>query len=117
MTVYQHDQVMQMLDGNICTAHVMANMADTGELQDVLFVPEFHYNLLSISKVTKDFNCFVSFYPGFCLFQDLSTGELKGIGKEDDGLYCLVHSQKPSVHDKVTSFAAHDDKKGDFAVA
>lgn len=27
MTVYQHDQVMQMLDGNICTAHVMANMA------------------------------------------------------------------------------------------
>lgn len=83
----------------------------TGELQDVLFVPEFHYNLLSILKVTKDFNCFVTFYPGFCLFQDLSTGKLKGIGKEDDGLYYLVHSQIPSVHDKVTSFAAHDDKK------
>jgi len=43
-------------------------LADIGVLHDVLFVPDFHYNLLSISKVTKELNCFVSFYPGFCLF-------------------------------------------------
>lgn len=179
LTTDQHGHIMKMLDGNVSTANVMANMAgmvqtpmskiaglkwiidsgatnhmissldvlhdvhtvktkqnrkvhlpngdvtlvthsgsctltETGELHDVLFVPEFHYNLLSISKVTKELNCFVSFYIGFCLFQDLSTGKLKGIGKEDDGLYFLVQQQSFSnsrVHDNVKSFAAHDDKK------
>lgn len=87
---------------------------DTGELHDVFFVPEFQYNLLSISKVTKEINYFVSFNPGFCLFQDLTTRKLKGIGKEDDGLYFLVQQQSfhnSGVHDNIKSFAAHNDKK------
>ena len=57
------------------------SFTDTGELHDVLYVPEFKYNLLSVAKVTKELNCFISFYPGFCVFQDLSSGKLKGIGK------------------------------------
>jgi hypothetical protein len=32
------------------------------ELLSVLHVPSFPFNLLSISKITKAFNCFVSFF-------------------------------------------------------
>ncbi|KAK8348906.1 hypothetical protein V6Z11_A06G109600, partial [Gossypium hirsutum] len=57
------------------------------KLANVLYIPDFRYNLLSISKLTKDLHCFVSFYPHFCIFQDPSSGKMKGIGKEQDGLY------------------------------
>ena len=86
------------------------NFTDIGELHDVLYVPEFKYNLLSVAKVTKELNCFVSFYPGFCVFQDLSSGKLKGIGKEENGLYFLVQSScyntKVPVNDIIKGFVA-----------
>lgn len=40
-------------------------------LQNVLLVPDFQFNLISISQFTKDQNCCVVFYPHFCVFQDL----------------------------------------------
>lgn len=40
-------------------------------LKDVLFVPNFKFNLLSVSKIPRDLSCFVSFYLDFCVFQDL----------------------------------------------
>ncbi|KAE8668142.1 hypothetical protein F3Y22_tig00112344pilonHSYRG00066 [Hibiscus syriacus] len=48
-------------------------------LKHVLFIPDFAHNHLSVSKLTKELNCTVSFYPDFCILQDLSTGEMKGI--------------------------------------
>ncbi|KAJ0028116.1 hypothetical protein Pint_36078 [Pistacia integerrima] len=52
------------------------------KLTNVLFVPDFKFNLISIAKLTRDLKCFVSFYPDFCIFQDLSSGGLwGGIGK------------------------------------
>lgn len=38
------------------------------KLRNVLYVPTFKFNLLSISKLTKELNCSVTFYPEFCLF-------------------------------------------------
>lgn len=40
----------------------------------VLFVPDFKPNLLSVSKVTRQLSCFVSFYLDFCIFQDPYSG-------------------------------------------
>ncbi|KAF3677194.1 hypothetical protein FXO37_04949 [Capsicum annuum] len=57
--------------------------------QDVLYIPFFKFNLLSVSKLTKDLHCFVSFYPDFFLLQDLYTRKVKRIGKEKDSLYLL----------------------------
>ena len=37
------------------------------ELQDVLYVPVFKYNLLSIPKLARDSNCVVIFHPKFCV--------------------------------------------------
>ncbi|KAH0654321.1 hypothetical protein KY289_031999 [Solanum tuberosum] len=38
---------------------------------------DFKFNRLSVSKITKELSCFVSFYPGFCVFQELSSGRVK----------------------------------------
>ena len=55
----------------------------------MLYVPTFKFNLLSVSKATKQLNCCISFYPDFCTFQDLSNGRVKMIGREQHGLYLL----------------------------
>ncbi|KAH0650173.1 hypothetical protein KY284_030085 [Solanum tuberosum] len=70
----------------------ISNIGDASSFQNevmknVLFVPDFKFNLLSVSKITKELSCFVSFYPDFCVFQDLYSGRVKGIGKEEGGLY------------------------------
>jgi hypothetical protein len=55
----------------------------------VLHVPGFPFNLLSISKITKALNCSVSFYPSLCIFQDLKTWRMIGMGHEVGGLYYM----------------------------
>ncbi|OIT33381.1 hypothetical protein A4A49_64066, partial [Nicotiana attenuata] len=37
-------------------------------VDNVLHVPDFKFNLLSVSKLTKQLRCSVNFYPVFCLF-------------------------------------------------
>ncbi|OIT27399.1 hypothetical protein A4A49_57151, partial [Nicotiana attenuata] len=56
---------------------------------EVLYIPEFKYNLLSVSKITKELQCCAAFFPDFCVFQELSSGKVIGIGREEDGLYIL----------------------------
>ncbi|KAL4289778.1 hypothetical protein GQ457_14G021700 [Hibiscus cannabinus] len=56
-------------------------------LHNVLHIPDFTHNLISVSKLTKDLGCVVLFYPDFCLLQDISSGKMRGIGKLCDGLY------------------------------
>ncbi|XP_075106767.1 uncharacterized protein LOC142179790 [Nicotiana tabacum] len=62
---------------------------DKVELDDVLFVLEFKFNLLSVSKLTRQLLCSVNFFPDFCLFQDLYNGKVRGIGREKGGMYIL----------------------------
>lgn len=66
------------------------------ELLSILHVSSFPFNLLSISKITKTLNCFVSFYPSMCIFQDLETRKMIGMGPEICGLYYLDLHLSPS---------------------
>ncbi|XP_019228108.1 PREDICTED: uncharacterized protein LOC109209314 [Nicotiana attenuata] len=59
------------------------------KVQNILHIPEFKYNLLSVSKLTKELMCLAAFYPDFCVFRELSSGKVLGIGKEELGLYIL----------------------------
>jgi len=61
-------------------------------ITNVYHIPEFKYNLLSVSKVTKELNCSVTFFPHFCVFQELYTGKVREVGKEEDGLYLLLRN-------------------------
>ena len=60
-------------------------------LHNVLYVPGFPTNLLSISAITKALNCGVFFYPYHCIFQDLHMGQRIGLGHENGlGIYEFV---------------------------
>ena len=43
-------------------------------IQDVLHVPNFSCNLLSVSKLTKNKICQTLFFDNHCVFQDLISG-------------------------------------------
>nr|XP_016497685.1 PREDICTED: uncharacterized protein LOC107816475 [Nicotiana tabacum] len=58
-------------------------------LSNVLCVPAFRFNLVSVSKLIKDLNCYVTFFPTFCVFQELLYGRVKEIDRELDGLYYI----------------------------
>ncbi|XP_019267553.1 PREDICTED: uncharacterized protein LOC109244848 [Nicotiana attenuata] len=60
----------------------------------VLYIPDFKFNLMSVSKITKELRCLVAFFPDFCIFQELFTGNVMVIGKEDHGLYILKHKEQ-----------------------
>ena len=58
-------------------------------LTSVLSLPKFSFNLMSVSKLTRALKCYISFFPDFCLFQDLMTKQIIGRGCESGGLYIL----------------------------
>ena len=58
-------------------------------LSSSLFVTRFLFNLLSVSQNTKLVEYTVTFYPSSCIFQDLRTKKMIGLGHKHNGLYCL----------------------------
>lgn len=54
-----------------------------------LHVSDFSFNLCSLSQLTKALNFSVTFSPT-CVFQDLQTKMMKGLGHEKGGLYYLT---------------------------
>ena len=69
--------------GNVLVSHNIT-------LPFVLHIPNMSCNLLSISKLTKSQNCFVTFFQNHCVFLDLTMGKMIGSAKEREGLYYLV---------------------------
>lgn len=57
------------------------------KINGVLCVPAFKCNLLLVSRVTKDLQCAVTFFPDFCVMQKLYTRTLIGSGRRRGGLY------------------------------
>lgn len=53
------------------TVHVTSHLI----LHNVLFVPQFKFNLLSISKLTTDLNCVDIFFLNLCIFLGLCHEE------------------------------------------
>ena len=58
-------------------------------LPSSFFVPDSPFNLLYVSQLTKALQCSITFDPISCVFQDLKTKEMIGLGHEKDGLYYL----------------------------
>ncbi|KAK8943245.1 hypothetical protein KSP39_PZI009083 [Platanthera zijinensis] len=58
-------------------------------LSSAALVPQFAYNLLSISKLTTDLNCIAIFTSSGCIFQEQSTSRIIGRGKLRGGVYVL----------------------------
>ena len=58
-------------------------------LYGVLYIPNFKYNLLSVSKLTSQYNYYVIFTPQCCFMQAPSTRRPQVLGKHYVGLYLL----------------------------
>lgn len=58
-------------------------------LHNVLFVPTFHYNLLSVPKWTSYTHGTVTFFPDHCIFQVQNQKDTVALGKVKSGLYHL----------------------------
>jgi len=59
-------------------------------LTDVLCVPSFNFNLISVSKLIKQFCCCLIFLHHHCFIQNLSPWKTIRVGKENNGLYFLM---------------------------
>ena len=69
-------------------------------LTPVIYVPDSPFNLISISKLTRELNCLITFSDNPVTLQDQSTGRTIGIGREFQGLF---HLSSPSSSTAYTS--------------
>ncbi|KAL2896810.1 Gag-Pol polyprotein [Bienertia sinuspersici] len=61
------------------------------KLNNVMYVPSFRHNLLSAQKLAQDSGCKLVFHSNYCIIQDENSSVVRGIGKADKGVYCLVN--------------------------
>ena len=74
-------------------------LSSTITLKNVLGVPSFKVDLMSVSRITRDLHCSVTFFPYWCILQDLRMKKTIGLGKQRDRLYLLVAlASKKSKH-------------------
>nr|GEV17135.1 hypothetical protein [Tanacetum cinerariifolium] len=57
------------------------------KVNEVLYVPDFKCNLLSVSHHSRDLQCCISFFRDFCVMQGLQRNNLIGAGRCEGGLY------------------------------
>ena len=58
-------------------------------LTSVLSLLQFSFNLIYVGKFTRTFNCSISFFPNYCLIQDLWTKQIIGRGRKSRGPFIL----------------------------
>ena len=73
-------------------------------LKNVLCVPSFTFNLLSVSTLTQSQPYCLVFLSAYCFVQDLTSWKTIGVGKALDGLYLLQSNSLQ--HSSSSSLAA-----------
>ena len=61
-------------------------------LTNVLCIPSFSFNLISVSKLIQTLHCCVIFLSKFCFVQTLANWRTIGVGKENGCLYHLLQN-------------------------
>ncbi|MFS8004213.1 putative RNA-directed DNA polymerase [Helianthus anomalus] len=64
------------------------------KVNNVLYIPDFKCNLLLVSRLSRDLQCVVSFFPDFCVMQGLQRRNLIGAGRCEGGLYRMKMVQE-----------------------
>ena len=71
----------------------IVRFSSTLVIHNVLYVPNFNFNLISISKLISDLHCTLNFSANFCKIQDVTTLKTIGLAKLREGLYHLKISK------------------------
>ncbi|XP_074314573.1 uncharacterized protein LOC141649792 [Silene latifolia] len=84
--------VIGLPDGTIKLVHKIGNIDLTKEikLKNVLIVPDFKQNLLSVSRLIQHTPMVVLFTNKYCAFQDLSSKVPLALAEKRRGLYLLA---------------------------
>jgi len=96
---------VQLPNGAIALVTHIGTVRISGSLTltDVLCVPSFNFNLISVSKLIKQFCCCVIFLYHHCFVQNLNPWKTIGVGKEHNGLYFLMLQSHYSGPDLLSS--------------
>ncbi|XP_074372026.1 uncharacterized protein LOC141712832 [Apium graveolens] len=91
--VHTTNSVLHLPNGQYTAVTYIGNVAlhTNIVLTDMLYVPSFNYNLLSIPKLTAINSCNVFFTKDACYVQDHVLKKITEIGELHDGLYLLHH--------------------------
>jgi hypothetical protein len=78
-------------NGNTTEANCRGQIRLTQELSidNVLYLPQFAVNLISVSKLIKEHNCILQFEADKCTIQERNTLRKIGLAEERNGLYYL----------------------------
>ena len=92
------------------SAHVThistVKLSNSLNLEHVLCVPSFSFNLVSISQITQHLPLCLVFLSQFCFIQDLSCWRMIGVGEVQHNLYLLqnsTHRTPPSLSDYLST--------------
>ena len=80
---------VRITDGNFSpiVGKGLIKISEGIDLKFVLHVPKLTCNLLSVSKLSRDSNCYVIFYESHCTFQDRSSEKTISSARMINGLY------------------------------
>ena len=89
-------------DGSVKNVTLWGNgrVDDNFILKRVLYVPEFKFNLLSVTKLLADQRLCIHVYPTQCIFQDLTNSNIVAAAHAHNGLYTLGTSSSRSIKGK-----------------
>ena len=65
----------------------LIKLSERVDFISILYVPKLACNILLVSKLSRDFNCYVIFYDSYCIFQDRSSGKTISSAGMINGLY------------------------------
>ena len=92
-------------NGALVTAHYsgIVQFSPNFVIHNVLYVPDFNFNLISISKLISTLHYTLIFSGDFCKIQEVSSLKMIGLAKLKEGRYHLVISKKEQLSSPRTS--------------
>ena len=115
LTDYHHIEPVTITMPNntrvVATSAGTVHLSDNLHLHNVLFVPKFHANLLSIPQLLKTSQCYAVFDANFCFFVQNNTKRTIGTAKLRHGLYMIsfpVTESASLVQNSICNFNSTD---------
>ena len=102
LDLLQQHVYVTLSDGSVKNVTLWGNgrVDDNFILKRVLYVPEFKFNLLSVTKLLVNQRLCIHVYPTQCIFQDLTTSNIVAVAHAHNGLYALGTSNSRSIKGK-----------------
>jgi len=68
----------------------IVNLNNFITLFDVLYTPKFKVNLISVTKLTTNLNCFLEIHPHLCFIKQMPDFKMIGLAKPIGGLLVVI---------------------------